>query len=184
MRITVPTTAAQYFHLIRNQAKRKKINPLVVLTPKSLLRADSAKSNKYHIMEGAFQVILEDPSPPKTAKKLLLCCGKVFYDLMIYREKKNINDTMIVRLEQLYPFPFDQVKDIFKRFPEMKDVRWVQEEPRNMGAWNFNLARMREILPKSFKLKYIGRLPSASPAAGAYHLHVAEQELLIRQAFE
>ncbi|KPL14747.1 MAG: alpha-ketoglutarate decarboxylase [Bacteroides sp. SM23_62] len=184
MRIAIPTTAAQYFHLLRNQARREKINPLVVLTPKSLLRADVAKSTKQELIEGSFQVLIEDSNPPENPKKLVLCCGKIAYELVEYRKKNKLNDTLIVRLEQLYPFPFEQLTEIFQRYPAAKDIRWVQEEPRNMGSWNFALARIREIIPKTFKLKYVGRLPSASPAAGAYNLHVAEQELLLKQAFE
>jgi 2-oxoglutarate dehydrogenase E1 component len=184
MRVTIPTSAGQYFHLLRNQAKREKINPLVVLTPKSLLRADVAKSTKKQLEKGAFQVILDDPAPPKSPERLLLCSGKIAFELMAYRDRKKINNSLIIRLEQLYPFPFDQLEEIFKRFPQAKDIRWVQEEPRNMGAWNFALARLREVLPKTHKLKYVGRLPSASPAAGAFNLHVLEQELLLKQAFE
>jgi 2-oxoglutarate decarboxylase len=184
MRVAIPTSAGQYFHLLRNQAKREKINPLVVLTPKSLLRADVAKSTKKELEKGAFQVILNDPDPPKSPEKLLLCSGKIAFELMAHRDRNKINNSLIIRLEQLYPFPFDQLKEIFKRFPQAKDIRWVQEEPKNMGAWNFALQRLREILPKANKLKYVGRLPSASPAAGAFNLHVLEQELLLKQAFE
>jgi 2-oxoglutarate dehydrogenase E1 component len=145
MRVTIPTNSNQYFHLLRNQALRKKENPLVILTPKSL---------------------------------------KIYYELSERRKKKKITNTLILRLEQLYPFPFDQVSEIFKQYKDVNDIRWVQEEPRNMGAWNFALERFQKILPKSKQIHFIGRLPSASPAAGSYQMHLAENELLLRQAFE
>ena len=110
--------------------------------------------------------------------------GKVYYDLLEYRDKKKIKDTHLIRLEQLYPFPFDQATTIFKKYSKTKDIRWVQEEPRNMGAWNFALERIQKILPKSCKLNYVGRLPSASPAAGVYQMHLAEKDLFLRQALE
>jgi 2-oxoglutarate dehydrogenase E1 component len=183
MRVTYPSTSAQYFHLLRNQARHEKARPLIVLTPKSLLRAEVARSRKEDLHRGAFNVLMEDPVPVKNPDKLILCSGKVFYDLMAYRREHTIRDTYIVRLEQFYPFPFDQVGDILKRFPRLTDIRWVQEEPRNMGGWNFVLARMQEIISKTHRLKFIGRLPSASPATGSYQLHLAEQALLLKQAF-
>ncbi len=184
IRVTNPTTAAQYFHLIRQQAKRQKKKPLIILTPKSLLRAEVARSKKAEFEKGHFQVLLNDINPPKNPQKILFCMGKIHYDLSEYREKNKINDTLIIRLEQLYPFPFDQVKDLLKQYPNIKNIRWVQEEPRNMGAWNFALERIQKILPRGYKLDYVGRLPSASPAAGVFQMHIAEKELLLRQAFE
>ena len=183
MRVTFPSTAAQYFHLLRNQAKQEKIRPLIVLTPKSLLRADVAKCKNEDLLQGGFQVLLEDPEAVKNPGKLILCSGKVAFDLTAYRREHKIKDTLIVRLEQFYPFPFDQVDAIFKRYPNLTDIRWVQEEPRNMGGWNFVLARLQEILSKSHRLKFVGRLPSASPATGGYQMHLAEQALLLKQAF-
>jgi len=184
IRVTLPTTSAQYFHLLRSQIKLPKPMPLVVLTPKSLLRADVAKCRRKDLTSGAFQVILEDPEPPQKPNRILLCSGKVAFDLFDYRKKHKIKDTLIIRLEQLYPFPFDQLTGILKKFSSVKDIRWIQEEPRNMGAWTFALARLREILPSSKELKYVGRLPSASPATGIFQMHMAELELLLRQAFD
>ena len=184
LRVTVPTTSAQYFHLLRNQAKREKEKPLVILTPKSLLRADVAKSRQDEILKGAFQVLLPDTEPPKDVKQLIFCTGKIFHELFEIRKKKKISNTMIIRLEQLYPFPFDQVSEIFTQYKDVKDIRWVQEEPRNMGAWNFALERFQKILPKTKQIHFVGRLPSASPAAGSYQMHLAEHELMLRQAFE
>jgi 2-oxoglutarate dehydrogenase E1 component len=183
MRITIPSNSTQYFHLLRNQALREKIKPLIVLTPKSLLRAEDAKSSKQELLKGYFQVIIDDPQPLKKVNKILLCSGKIAFDLMNYRTKEKIEDVVIIRLEQLYPFPFDQLSKIFNKYKDANDVRWVQEEPRNMGAWNFVLARLREVLQKKHKLKYVGRLPSGSPATGSFQVHLQEQTLLIKQAF-
>jgi 2-oxoglutarate dehydrogenase E1 component len=184
IRVTVPTTSGQYFHLLRNQAKRKKEKPLVILTPKSLLRADVAKSSQDEILKGSFQVLLPDTDPPKDVKRIIFCTGKIYHELSERRKKKKVTNELILRLEQLYPFPFDQVTEIFTQYKDVKDIRWVQEEPRNMGAWNFALERFQKILPKGKQINFIGRLPSASPAAGSYQMHLAEHELLIRQAFE
>jgi 2-oxoglutarate dehydrogenase E1 component len=184
LRVTIPTTSAQYFHLLRNQAKRKKINPLVVLTPKSLLRADSIKSSRENLLKGCFQVILEDPDPPSKVERIVFCSGKIAHDLFTYRKKFKIENSLIIRLEQLYPFPFDQLKHILSKYKEVKNIYWVQEEPRNMGPWNFVLERFQKILPKTKNINFVGRLPSASPAAGSFQLHLAEQELMLKQAFE
>jgi 2-oxoglutarate decarboxylase len=184
IRVTVPTTAAQYFHLLRNQATRKKEKPLVILTPKSLLRADVAKSKRSEIVKGEFQVLLPDTDPPKQVKRIIFCTGKIYFELSEERKKKKIGDTLIIRLEELYPFPFDQVTEVFSQYKDVKDIRWVQEEPRNMGAWNYALERFQKIMSKSKQIHFIGRLPSASPAAGSFQMHLAEHDLLLRQAFE
>jgi 2-oxoglutarate dehydrogenase E1 component len=184
MRVTIPTTSAQYFHLLRNQAIRPKEKPLVILTPKSLLRADVAKSKQDEIKKGHFQVLLPDTNPPKEVNQIIFCTGKIYYELSEERIKNKINDSLIIRLEQLYPFPFDQISELFSQYKNVKDIRWVQEEPRNMGAWNYVLERFQKILPQSKHIHFIGRLPSASPAAGSYQMHLAEHELLLRQAFE
>jgi 2-oxoglutarate dehydrogenase E1 component len=184
LRVTIPTNAAQYFHLLRDQVKREKLAPLVVLTPKSLLRAEVARNERSDFEDGHFMVIREDANPPDQPQKILLSTGKIFYELDEYRKKNKFNDTLLISVEQLYPFPFDQISKIFKKYPKCKDIRWVQEEPRNMGAWSFVLERIHRILPRGHSLNYVGRLPSASPAAGVFQLHLAERELLLRQAFE
>ena len=184
IRVTNPTTAVQYFHLLRQQVKREKQNPLIIMTPKSLLRAEIARSKRQDFETGHFRVLLDDTDPPEDPVRIIFCSGKIYYDLTEYRQQNKKNDTLILRLEQLYPFPFDQTAEVFKKYPKAKDIRWVQEEPRNMGAWNFALERINRILPRSHSLSYVGRLPSASPAAGVYQLHLAERDLLLRQAFE
>ena len=120
----------------------------------------------------------------KTPKRLIFCSGKIAYELIDQRKKIKDNTTRIIRIEQLYPFPFDQISNILEQYKDVKELIWVQEEPRNMGAWNFALERFQKILPKSKRLNFIGRLPSASPAAGSFQMDQAERELLLRQAFE
>jgi 2-oxoglutarate dehydrogenase E1 component len=184
MRVTIPSSAAQYFHLLRNQARRKRINPLIILTPKSLLRAESIKCSRDDLLNGSFQVILDDPDPPEKVEKVIFCSGKIAHELFNLRKKNEVKTTIILRLEELYPFPFDQVKKILTKYKDCKKLYWVQEEPRNMGPWNFVLERFQKILPKSKTIQFVGRLPSASPAAGSFQMDLAEQELLLRQAFE
>ena len=135
-------------------------------------------------MKGNFQRVLDDPHPPKSPKKIILCSGKVSYDLFSYREKNKINNTSIIRLEQLYPFPEEPILKILKQNDTAKKIYWVQEEPKNMGAWNFISTNLQEILPPNYRLHYVGRLASASIATGSYSVHVSEQNLLIKQAFE
>jgi 2-oxoglutarate dehydrogenase E1 component len=187
MRVTMPTTAAQYFHLLRSQMSRMSgriHKPLIVMTPKSLLRAASAKSSAADFTDGGFQILLNDPNPPANPKRFLLCSGKVSYDLLDYRQQNNLDDTLIVRLEQMYPFPFEGLRELLQRYPGAMDFRWVQEEPRNMGAWNFVQTRLKYVLTPSHRLTYVGRVPSASPATGSARVHQLEQERLVRQAFE
>ncbi|MCA9741780.1 MAG: multifunctional oxoglutarate decarboxylase/oxoglutarate dehydrogenase thiamine pyrophosphate-binding subunit/dihydrolipoyllysine-residue succinyltransferase subunit [Deferribacteres bacterium] len=183
MRVTFPSNAAQYFHLLRRQMHLEEPKPLIVMTPKSLLRSDWAKSPVDAFSSGHFQVLLDDPEPPDEPKRVLLCSGKVAYDLLDYRKKHNISDTAIVRMEQLYPFPYQPLREILKKYPKAMDVRWVQEEPRNMGAWYFVLARMDVVLTKKHKLTYVSRFSSGSPASGSSRVHEVEQEYLVQQAF-
>ena len=168
---------------MRDQALREPIKPLIVLTPKSLLRAEVAKCSSEMLTSGTFEITLNDAQPSANPNKILFCSGKVYYDLQSYRNETNIKDNLIIRLEQLYPFPFDQVQAILKKYSSVKDIRWVQEEPRNMGARTFVLPRFREVLLRSHKFRFIGRLPSASPATGSFQVHEAELNLLLRQAF-
>ncbi len=127
---------------------------------------------------------LDDPAPPPHVKRLLLCSGKVAHELLDFRRKHANSDTVIIRIEQLYPFPERILSNLFTRYPDAADIRWVQEEPGNMGAWNYIRPRIKEILPSIKSVRYIGRMPSASPATGSQRMHLAEQEMLIQQAFE
>jgi 2-oxoglutarate dehydrogenase complex dehydrogenase (E1) component-like enzyme len=183
MRVTMPSTAAQYFHLLRSQMHAGVLKPLIVMTPKSLLRAHSARSAARGFIDGGFQVLLDDPLPASNVRRILMCSGKVSFDLMEFREQNKISDTAIIRVEQLYPFPFEGLKEIFDRYPNVHDLRWVQEEPRNMGAWSFVRARLRYIVADHHRISYIGRVPSGSPATGSQRIHQLEQEHIVRQAF-
>ncbi|NUO82701.1 multifunctional oxoglutarate decarboxylase/oxoglutarate dehydrogenase thiamine pyrophosphate-binding subunit/dihydrolipoyllysine-residue succinyltransferase subunit, partial [candidate division KSB1 bacterium] len=185
MRVVAPTTSAQYFHLLRSVLHAGVLKPVIVMAPKSLLRSNSAKSAAADFETGGFQVLLDDPAPPAHVKRIVLCSGKVAYDLMEHRAQHHIDDTAIIRLEQLYPFAFEAMKELFEsRYPNANDIRWVQEEPRNMGAWSFVRARLRYITSERHKISYIGRVPSGSPATGSQRIHQLEQEDIVRRAFE
>jgi 2-oxoglutarate dehydrogenase E1 component len=183
LRVAVPTTASQYFHLLRRQIHQTPPKPLVVMAPKSLLRSPHAKCKAADFERGRFRLLLDDPAGNPDATRLILCAGKVAYDLMSFRESHPVEPTAIVRLEQLYPLPADDLGVILRRYPKATQVKWVQEEPRNMGAWNFLYGQIRDRLPESHRLAFSGRPPSGSPATGSQSLHAMEQEYLIQQAF-
>ncbi|RMH68634.1 MAG: multifunctional oxoglutarate decarboxylase/oxoglutarate dehydrogenase thiamine pyrophosphate-binding subunit/dihydrolipoyllysine-residue succinyltransferase subunit [Gemmatimonadetes bacterium] len=190
MRIIVPTTAAQHFHALRRQAHLAVKRPQVIFTPKSLLRAPDAKSTAAEFTNGRFKLVLDDPNPPENPTRILFCTGKIAYELLHYREENKITDTAIVRLEQLYPFPHKYVQSIFRKYPQASDIRWVQEEPRNMGAWTYIFSKFYghnvqkdKVLWDYHTLKYVGRLPSGSPASGSHRVHEVEQRRVVEEAF-
>lgn len=191
MQVTNCTTPAQFFHLLRRQMKRNFRKPLVVMTPKSLLRHRLAVSSVADLAEGRFHEVLdEDAAPlgtcridPQHVSRLLLCSGKVYYDLLPEREKARRADVAIIRVEQLYPFPDEQVARILARYKHATDVVWVQEEPRNMGAWGFMLDRLPALLRPHQSLRYVGRDEQASPATGSQKIHQQEQAELVARAF-
>lgn len=174
------TTPAQYFHLLRKQLKQPFRKPLVIMSPKSLLRHKMAVSSMSDFTKGGFHSVLDDPVSGKQSKRLLLCSGKVYYDLLARREEQKNKDTAIIRLEQLYPFPKDQLKKILEKYKEAKEWFWVQEETENRGAWAF----IREQFLKQYNqnISYIGRPPSASPATGSHTEHVEELEQILSKA--
>jgi 2-oxoglutarate dehydrogenase complex dehydrogenase (E1) component-like enzyme len=182
LRVAAPTTAAQYFHLLRSQAYLTPAVPLVVMTPKSLLRAKVAESRAAELSGGSFQRTLPDPEPMGGARRLVLCSGKVAYDLLEHRRANGIGDAAVVRVEQLYPFPSDEVAALVSSMPALAEARWVQEEPRNMGAWTFAAPQLAEVL-RSLPLGYVGRPASPSPATGSARIHEAEQARLVAGAF-
>ena len=182
MRVAMPTTAAQYFHLLRRQLHQDPPKPLVVMTPKSLLRAPAAKSPAADFTSGGFRLILDDPAPAAPVERILLCSGKIAHDVFAYRARHQLTGSAIVRLEQLYPFPKDDLVRLLARYPSAKHLRWVQEEPLNMGAWNYVLERLREWLPAGYELSHVARPRSGSPATGSQSLHAVEQEILLQQA--
>ena len=183
LQVCYPTTPAQYFHLLRRQAKQEIVRPLVVMTPKSLLRLPAASSSVEDLIGGGFQPVIDDLSVTNKAevKRVVLCSGKVFYDLNTARENARDLKVAIVRLEQFYPFPAERLKEIFASYPNATQVFWTQEEPQNMGGWFFVEPRLREI-KGDLSLRYVGRAASASPATGSYAIHELEQRKLVDDA--
>ena len=180
IQICNPTTPAQYFHLLRRQLKVSFRKPLVVMTPKSLLRHPSAVSKLDDLCDGHFQAVLDDPETLQAPKNVIFCSGKIFYQL--YKRRSDIEnmDTAIVRLEQLYPVPEKQLKNKMKKYQGAKNWYWVQEEPENMGGWHFIRPYLNDISGTSFAC--IGRKASSSPASGFHSIYKQEQEAIIEQA--
>ncbi|MCX6165515.1 MAG: multifunctional oxoglutarate decarboxylase/oxoglutarate dehydrogenase thiamine pyrophosphate-binding subunit/dihydrolipoyllysine-residue succinyltransferase subunit [Ignavibacteriae bacterium] len=178
-----PTTPAQYFHLLRRQAKSKERRPLVILTPKSLLRHPDAKSSKSEFVSGSFKTVLDDEYVKKDkVKKILLTSGKVYYDLIKYREEKKIEDIAIIRIEQYYPYPKTELAEVLKLYNNFEKLVWVQEEPANMGAMAFMQIRLNEkTIGKN--VEFISRKSSPSPAPGSYKIWAETQKGIIEKAF-
>jgi 2-oxoglutarate dehydrogenase E1 component len=186
IRVGYPSTPAQYFHLLRAQAKVEARKPLVVMTPKSLLRLPEAVSAAESLTSGSFETVIDDPEvgSPYEIRRLILCSGKVYYDLRAHRAKHGLEGSALVRVEQLYPFPQGRVAEILERYDQAPEIVWVQEEPANMGAWTFIDSRLSGQLPSRRRLGYVGRPRSASPATGSHKRHLAEQEWLLSRALE
>src|SRR5881394_71232 len=185
MQVCVPSNAAQIFHLLRRQMLRPFRKPLVVMTPKSLLRKKEAASSIQEIANGAFQTVIPDTASadPKGVKRIIACCGKVYYDLATKRIESQRSDVAIIRVEQLYPFPHKQFEAEMKRYVNASEVVWCQEEPQNQGAWYQTAHYFRENMRDDQKLYYAGRPPSASPAGGYKARHDERQKALVDQAF-
>lgn len=185
MHVTNPTTPAQYFHLLRKHMIQKIEKPLIVLTPKSLLRLPAARSKVKDFTVGSFEEIIDDNVENKNdITKILLTGGKIYYDLKSHKDRNSIKDTALVRVEQYYPYHSEKIKEVLKSYPNAKKVHWVQEEPQNMGAWYFFFPRLLKDLAKGQKLDYIGRPESPSPASGSATLHKKSQDELIEKAFK
>ena len=186
MQVCNVTTPAQYFHLLRRQIKHAVRKPLVLMTPKSLLRLPEAKSTKEEFINGKFQEIIDDNSLDRNQKveRVILSSGKVYYDLIKYRTANKIGNVPIVRVEQFYPYASRKFKEIFSKYAEAGKMVWVQEEPKNMGAWNFMSLRLIEDLTERQKLYYSGRPEGASPAVGSSKQSVQQQRALIEKAFK
>jgi 2-oxoglutarate dehydrogenase E1 component len=180
MQVCYPSTPAQYFHLLRRQMRRNFRKPLIVLTPKSLLRRPEATSTLSELSSGHFQEIIGDPGF-ENARKIYFCTGKIYYELVERRKAAGIADTAILRIEQLYPFPEARLKSILAAYPSASAFHWVQEEPENMGAWNFIQSRLKNLTGKD--PAYIGRAPAASPASGYLTTYRQEQDVLMEMAF-
>src|SRR5438874_4076614 len=178
------TTSAQYFHLLRRQMKRDFIKPLVIMTPKSLLRAEFASSPAKEFTSGKFEEILGSPEvgPANKMKRVILCSGKIYYDLINYRAEKKIDNAAIIRMEQLYPLHETKLKSMIKAFPKTIGIVWCQEEPENMGGWSFIEPRLRKLFER--EIAYAGRDASASPAVGSLVRHKREQACVVTAAFK
>ncbi|WP_152207237.1 2-oxoglutarate dehydrogenase E1 component [Marinobacter changyiensis] len=189
IQVCVPTTPAQTFHMLRRQVKRAFRKPLVAITPKSLLRHKEATSGLDDFTEGTFQTVLpeKEPSDPKKVRRLIMCSGKVYFDLLEKKKAEEREDVAILRLEQLYPFPSDDLDELISKYTKLQNVVWCQEEPMNQGAWYCSQHHMRNALhrhnPKLY-LEYAGRDASAAPACGHLSVHIEEQKKLINAAFE
>jgi 2-oxoglutarate dehydrogenase E1 component len=188
IQVIVPTTPAQIFHALRRQVRRAWRKPLVVMSPKSLLRLPAAVSSLDELASGGFQRVIPDVSgtPPPSARALLLTSGKLYYELAAARAARSLNDVHIARIEQLYPVPARELAPLLAQYPEKAPIVWVQEEPRNMGAWTFVSPEAEAVLDtlagRSRRLRYVGRPASASPATGLLRRHVKEQATLVAAA--
>ncbi len=185
MQVVQPTTASQIFHLLRRQMLRPLRKPLVIMTPKSLLRNKDATSPLSEFTKGGFQTVIGDQGSLKAdkVKRVIACSGKVYYDLAKRREEKGMDDVAILRVEQLYPFPHKAFAAELKKYPNATEVVWCQDEPQNQGAWFFVQHYIHENMAAGQKLGYAGRAASASPAVGYAHLHQDQQKALIDAAF-
>jgi 2-oxoglutarate decarboxylase len=184
LQVCYPTTPAQYFHLLRRQVKQEIIRPLVVMTPKSLLRLPAATSTVEELTTGGFQPVIDDTEvrERERVRRIILCSGKVHYDLNTARRKSGDERVCILRLEQFYPFPEKRLREIFSSYPNATQLVWAQEEPKNMGGWTFVEPRLMNMLPRCDRPFYVGRAASASPATGSYTIHELEQRRLVDQA--
>lgn len=186
MQLVQPTSAAQIFHLLRRQMIRLFRKPLVIFTPKSLLRNKDAGSPLSELVKGSFHTVIGDTEAkldPKKVKRVLACSGKVYYDLVNARKERNTTDVAIIRVEQLYPFPHKALATELAKFPNFSELVWVQDEPQNQGAWFQIQHNILENLAEGQKLAYAGRPASASPAVGYYDKHYAQQKALVDAAF-
>ncbi|WP_191600284.1 2-oxoglutarate dehydrogenase E1 component [Marinomonas algicola] len=188
IQVCVPTTPAQIYHILRRQAIRPLRRPLIIMSPKSLLRHKQATSTLEELSEGGFKNVLPETAQniePKKVKRLVICSGKIYYDLINRREALEKDDVAVIRLEQLYPFPYQDFKDVLAPYTEVETLVWCQEEPKNQGAWHANRHRMNRILEELYpelKIRFAGRISSAAPAAGYMSIHVEEQEALVNDA--
>ncbi len=183
LQVCYPSTPAQYFHLLRRQVRQEIVRPLIVMTPKSLLRLPAASSTVEDLTNGGFQPVIDDAkiSDKSKVKRIVVCSGKVYYDLDAGRTDSHDERVAIVRLEQFYPFPAEKLQEVFASYSNATQVFWTQEEPQNMGGWTFVENRLESIKGEK-SLRYVGRDASASPATGSYAIHNLEQEKIVNQS--
>ncbi|GAB6040294.1 2-oxoglutarate dehydrogenase E1 component [Endothiovibrio diazotrophicus] len=184
IQVCVPSTPAQLFHLLRRQMLRPLRKPLVVITPKSLLRNPASLSPLEAFYQGRFQPVIEeaDALEREGVRRVLLCSGKLYYDLLAARRERSRDEIAILRIEQLYPFPEKSLRNQLKRYPNALDVAWCQEEPRNQGAWYTSRHHLRAALAEGQRLRHLGRPSAAAPAVGSFRLHVQQQQALVDEA--
>jgi 2-oxoglutarate dehydrogenase E1 component len=181
MQVANLTTPAQLFHALRRQMKRDFKKPLVIMSPKSLLRHPAAVSQLADFTSGSFQEIIDDPAGSKKTERIILCSGKVYYDLIDYREKNKVQNTAIIRIEQLYPLHRDRLSEIADAYSRDARLIWCQEEPQNMGAWSNLAPQLEELFGR--KPAYAGRDAASSPAVGLLALHRMQLATFLRNAF-
>src|SRR5690349_13303 len=186
LQVCYPTTPAQYFHLLRRQVRPGMERPLVIMTPKSLLRLPAASSSIDDLSNSGFQPLIDDAeiSDRDAVKRVVMCSGKVYYDLADPRSNTEDLRVAIVRLEQFYPFPLQAIREMLARYPNAHELVWAQEEPQNMGGWTFVQERLENLLPNCDRPRYVGRSASASPATGSYSIHQKEQAELVSDALK
>jgi multifunctional 2-oxoglutarate metabolism enzyme len=187
LRVTIPSTSAQYFHLLRSQALRSPKRPLIVVTPKSMLRAHASRSTFGELEAGSFAPVIDDAevADPATVRRLVLCSGKIAHEAEQRRAElgpEERDQVGIIRVEQLYPWPIALLTTVFERYAQAEEVVWLQEEPENMGGWSFVHARLHAGLPSRLRLRHVSRAESASPAIGSAALHQLEQADLLQRA--
>jgi 2-oxoglutarate dehydrogenase E1 component len=182
MQVCYPSTPAQYFHVLRRQIRQPFRKPLILMTPKSLLRLKACVSSKEELVSGSYQTVIDDPAPAPETENLLICSGKVYYDLVTRREELGDKRTSIVRLEQFYPFDAERLAAILENYRDAKSIRWVQEEAQNHGGWSFVRDRVGGLLDGR-SLEYVGRDACPSPATGSHRQHQEELDRFLTQAF-
>lgn len=186
LRVAAPTSAAQYFHLLRRQALLLKTDPLplIVMAPKSLLRHPATMCTLPDLTEGRWQPVIDDPKVDREAvDRLVFCSGKFYVDLMESKHQDSHPNVAVVRVEQLYPFPADDLQAVISRYPNLKQIVWAQEEPKNMGAWEFINYRLKKMVGPSIPVNYVGRRRSSSPAEGSKSAHQVNQSMIVEYAF-
>jgi len=183
LRIAIPTSASQYFHLLRSQVRRSHSTPLVVFTPKSMLRAKEMRSPMVDLEHGSFQTVLDDAAAKVTdVTRVVLASGKVGHEALARRDALGASTVAVVRVEQLYPWPQERIDEILATYPNFNELVWLQEEPENMGAWYFVHHQMHKVSRDHYSLRHVARVESASPATGSGLVHAAEQADLMTRA--
>jgi 2-oxoglutarate dehydrogenase E1 component len=181
------STPAQYFHLLRRQAKHAEIRPLILMTPKSLLRLPQATSGLGELSEGRFHPVLDDPTLPagrSEVTRLVLCSGKVYYDVVSAKRRSEARHVAVGRIELLYPFPEDEARELVSAFSGLREIVWLQEEPSNMGARKWVVPQLEALAGDGVAVRHVSRPERSSPAEGYPAAHRAEQERLVREALE